>query len=278
MRSANGPLGGSDVNWRAMYWAIIRLSFQRQLTYRAANLAGLATNAFFGLLRASVLIALFAARDSVAGYTVRDAVTYTGLTQALLSYIAVFGWWDLMRTIRSGQVASDLSRPYDFFWYWWAQDVGRAAAQMLTRGLPIMLVYALVYRISLPPTLWHWAALAVSLFLALLASFGWRFLVSLSAFWTHDAVGVGRLAWMLGQFLSGFMMPIKFFPAWLSTLMRLTPFPTMLNTPAEVYLGQLSLAALPGALAVQLAWALLLALLCRAALVVALRKLVIQGG
>jgi hypothetical protein len=45
----SGPLRGPGVNWRAMYWAIIRLSFQRQLTYRTANLAGLATNALFGL-------------------------------------------------------------------------------------------------------------------------------------------------------------------------------------------------------------------------------------
>ncbi len=261
-----------------MYWAVLCLSFRRQMTYRAANLSGLATNAFFGLLRASVLIALFAARDQVAGYTVGDAVTYTGLTQALLSFIAVFGWWDIMRTIRTGQVAADLTRPYDYFWYWWAQDAGRAGAQLLTRGLPIMIIYVLAYRITLPPTPWHWGALVISLLLALLASFGWRFLVSLSAFWTHDAVGVGRLAWTVGQFLSGMMMPIKFLPVWLIAAMRLTPFPSMLNTPAEVYLGQVPLSGLPGALAVQLGWALLLVIVCRAAMAAAMRKLVIQGG
>ena len=34
-------------------------AIQRQLTYRAATLAGLATNFFFGLLRAAVLVALY---------------------------------------------------------------------------------------------------------------------------------------------------------------------------------------------------------------------------
>jgi ABC-2 type transport system permease protein len=42
-----------------MYLALIRMAFQRQLTYRAATLAGLATNVFFGALRAYVLVALF---------------------------------------------------------------------------------------------------------------------------------------------------------------------------------------------------------------------------
>jgi hypothetical protein len=35
-----------------LFWEISKLAFQRQLTYRAATLAGLATNFFFGMLRA----------------------------------------------------------------------------------------------------------------------------------------------------------------------------------------------------------------------------------
>ena len=135
-----------------MYLALARLSFQRQLTYRTANLAGLATNAFFGLLRASVLIALFGARKSVAGYSVGDAVTYTGISQAMISYIAIWGWWDVTRSIRSGEIATDLSRPVDYFWYWVAQDYGRGLGQLLLRGLPIMALYVAFYRVSVPQT------------------------------------------------------------------------------------------------------------------------------
>jgi ABC-2 type transport system permease protein len=261
-----------------MYLALMRLAFQRQLTYRAATLAGLATNAFFGLLRAYVLLALFGARQNVAGYSVRDAVTYTGLTQALIAYIAVWGWWDLIRSIRTGDVASDLSRPYDYFWYWAAQDVGRALAQMLLRGLPMLLLYALFYNITLPPTTLHWLALFPSLLCALLISFGWRFLYSLAAFWTQDAYGVGRAAATLTTFLSGFLMPVAFMPDWLITLMHLTPFPSMVNTPIEIWLGLVREADLPLALSEQVAWVLALVVVDRIVLSVGVRKLVIQGG
>ncbi len=79
------------------------MAFQRQLAYRFANVSGLLTNGFFGLLRAYVLIALFGARHAgrVAGYSIGDAITYTGLIQALIAYIALWGWWDLMRSIKS---------------------------------------------------------------------------------------------------------------------------------------------------------------------------------
>ncbi|MBI3962355.1 MAG: ABC-2 family transporter protein [Deinococcus sp.] len=261
-----------------IYFTLARLAWQRQLTYRAANVAGLLTNAFFGALRAYVLLALFGARDNVAGYSVQAAITYTGLTQALLSYVAIFGWWELIRTIRSGEVAADLSRPLDFFWYWWAQDLGRAAGQLLWRGLPIMLLYALAYQIALPPTALHWLALFISLLLGLMISFTWRFLVSLSAFWAQDAIGIGRLAWTIAMFLSGFLMPVAFFPPWLNTLMHLTPFPAMISTSMEIYLGLISKPALPAALAIQLLWAIILYWLCRLALAAGVRKLVIQGG
>jgi ABC-type uncharacterized transport system permease subunit len=54
------------------YLALTRLAIQRQFIYRAATLAGLATNFFFGLLRAAVMVALFGARPQVAGMSIRD--------------------------------------------------------------------------------------------------------------------------------------------------------------------------------------------------------------
>ncbi len=261
-----------------MYTAIARMAFQRQLAYRTANIAGLVTNLFFGALRAYVLIALFGAQSNVAGYSVRAAITYTGLTQALLASMAIFGWWELIKTIRSGDVASDLSRPLDFFWYWCAQDLGRAAGHLVFRGLPLMALYALVYQIALPPTPAHALAFAASVLLALLISFTYRFIVNLAAFWTQDAIGFGRTAYTISMFFSGFLMPIAFFPPWAVAIMSLTPFPSQINTPVEIYLGLVSGPALPGALAVQLLWFLGLYTLARILLSAGVRKLVIQGG
>ena len=53
-----------------LFWELSKLAFQRQLTYRAATLAGLATNFFFGMLRASVIIALFHGNSEIAGMTI----------------------------------------------------------------------------------------------------------------------------------------------------------------------------------------------------------------
>jgi len=197
-----------------LFWEISKLAFQRQVTYRAAMLAGLATNFFFGMLRASVLIALFHGRSEVAGMTINDAITYTGLTQAAIAFLSFFSWYEVMDSVYTGAVSSDMLKPMNYFNFWLAQDTGRALASFLLRGLTIMIAYAILFDISVPSSAEQWLAFNVVLLLSLLISFSWRFLVNLAAFWTPNALGIGRLAFILSWFMSGFFMPLRFLPAW----------------------------------------------------------------
>jgi ABC-2 type transport system permease protein len=118
------------------YFEVARTAYRRQLIYRWANLAGLLTNIFFGAILSYVMIALFHARPVAAGYNVRDVLRYIWLVQAMVMIVLTFGWYDLMLTIRSGEVVSDLSKPCDFYWYWFSREMGRSAYYLLFRGLP----------------------------------------------------------------------------------------------------------------------------------------------
>jgi ABC-2 type transport system permease protein len=261
-----------------LFWELVKLSFQRQLAYRAATLAGLATNFFFGLLRASVLTALYGARREVAGISLDGVITYTGLTQAMIAFLSLFSWYDVMNSVYSGDIASDLLKPMNYYSFWLALDLGRATASLFIRGLTIMIAYALFFGITLPHTGVQWLALGVALGLSWLLSFSWRFLVNLVAFWTPNALGVGRFVFILSWFLSGFMMPLRFFPDWFVRLCYLTPFPHAVNTVVEVYLGVLTGPALIGALLGQLLWILVLVGAGQLVLRAGVRQLVIQGG
>ncbi len=48
------------------YFEVARRSFQRQLAYRTANLAGIAVNGFFMCLRVFIFASVLAQRSSVA--------------------------------------------------------------------------------------------------------------------------------------------------------------------------------------------------------------------
>lgn len=261
-----------------LVFELAKKAFQRQMAYRAANVAGLFTNLFFGMLRASVMVAVFAHRENVGGYTLSRAITFTGLTQALLAPIHLWGWRFVTDTIKSGAIVSDLARPIDFYLYWLAQDMGRALYHLAFRGMPILLLYSLLFPIILPVGVSQWGLFVVSLSLALLLAFSLNFAVNLAAFWVVDAIGIIRITGLVHTFLSGFLVPAAFFPSWLGLLARLTPFISIVNTPVEVYLGVASGSHALQAVLEQLLWLLLLILLGRRLLRRGIRKLTIHGG
>jgi ABC-2 type transport system permease protein len=261
-----------------LFIELTKTSFQRQLTYRAATFAGLTTNFFFGMLRVAVMIALFGSRGDVNGYSLRNAITFTGLTQSLIGFLSLFGWYDMMNSIYTGAVACDLLKPMGYFNFWLAQDLGRALAQLVLRGFTMMIAYAVLIGISYPNGISQWVSLIASLILAWLISFSWRFLLNLSGFWTPDARAIGRFGFALLYFVTGFLMPLRFFPDWFVKICEYTPFPHMVNTVVEVYLGVLNGPELAWALVKQVGWTILLIYACRIMLKAGVRRLVIQGG
>ncbi|HRQ38344.1 MAG TPA: ABC-2 family transporter protein [Chloroflexota bacterium] len=261
-----------------LFWEFTNRSFQRHLTYRAAAMAGLVTNFFFGILRVSVLLAILGDQESIEGYGRAELFTYMALTQAIIAYLSLFGWYDLINAVHSGEVATDLLKPMGFVNFWLARDVGRAAVALLLRGIVIMAAYSLFFDMVHPTSVAQATAVAVSLILALLISFGFRFLLNLSAFWSPNARGIGRFGFTISWFFSGFLMPLAFFPEWVQQIAYLTPFPYCLNVIVEIYTGQVTGAALWQTLIIQLLWVILLFSLAHLALRPAIKRLVILGG
>ncbi|WP_221089070.1 ABC transporter permease [Deinococcus aquaedulcis] len=270
--------GGALLSPLALPWAVARLGFRRQFAYPQAALWGLITNTFFGVLRVAVLLALFGTRPQVAGYTAQDAITYTGLTQAFIMALSLFGWTDFMRTVHRGEVAADLLRPLNLLGFWAAQDAGRAAGQFVLRGLPMLLLFEALWGMVWPDGALGWLQTTLSVLLAWACGFLFRFLVNCAAFWSPDAAGFGRFGWAVLGLGCGFLMPLAFFPDWVQAWLSWTPFPAMLNTVVEVWVGVQRGAAAWEALGVQAAWALGMLAVTAFTLHRGLRRLEVAGG
>ncbi|MBD0329949.1 MAG: ABC-2 family transporter protein [Thermoleophilia bacterium] len=261
-----------------LYWEIARRGYRRYAAYPGATLAGIFTNTIFGFMLAYILLAVFRERDTVGSYDAVDAVTYVWLSQGLLMTVYLWGWYDVALRVQSGEVATDLQRPLDFQGYWLAQDLGRGLYHALFRGVPPFLVGLLVFDVRLPGDPLVWFAFPLSVALAVTASFAFRFLWNLTAFWLLDYRGVAILASVASSFFSGQYIPIAFFPDALATVAWALPFAAMVQAPVEVFLGHARGVELLGLLAVQAFWALALLLAGRAVYGSGTRKLVIQGG
>ncbi|PDP87615.1 ABC transporter permease [Glycomyces fuscus] len=264
-----------------VYFAVYARGLHRYSTYRAATVAGTLTNSVFGAINATVMLALFAARPEVNGYDAGDAVTQVFLGQALLGMVAVMGPpLELGERVRSGAVGADLMRPVSLQGWWLAEDLGRATFNLVFRGVPTFTVGLLLFDLDLPEDPFRWAAVLLSAVLATLVSFGLRYLYELAGFWLMDSTGIWAVAGLLGPVAAGVLLPLTLFPPALADVLRLLPWASMVQVPAEVMLGKDTLpgGTVLGGLALQAGWAAALFGLGAWTTARATRKVVVQGG
>ncbi|WP_320782226.1 ABC transporter permease [Streptomyces sp. CRN 30] len=261
-----------------VYVAVVASGFRRYATYRAATAAGVFTNTVFGLILVYTYLALWDERPGLGGYDEAQAVTYVWVGQALLSTLAIGGGGvenELMERIRTGDIAIDLYRPADLQLWWLAADLGRALFQLLGRGVVPFAFGCLFFPVSLPGRVSTWVAFLVAVVLAMVVGYGIRFLLAVSTFWLLDGAGVVQIGALAGLFCSGLMLPLNVFPGAFGEAVRLLPWSSLLQAPADVLLGE---ADPLGVFAFQAGWAVVLLAAGRLLQSAATRRVVVQGG
>jgi ABC-2 type transport system permease protein len=262
-----------------LWWEVAKRSFVRHSTYRAATFAGVFTNTVFGFIKAAILLAVYRERDVVGGFDAIDAVTFTFVSQGFLAVVGAFaGHLGLADRIQSGSIVTDLFRPVDLQWFELATDVGRAAFQLCVRAAVPLIVGGIALHLRIPSSPVVWAAFLLSLTIGLVVSFAIRFLVTTSTFWSLDYRAPSQMSVVITMFMSGFVVPVGFFPDWLETLARALPYVAFVQLPIEVFLEKHTGVELIPVVLTQLAWAVVLLALGRVVLARATRRMVVQGG
>lgn len=265
-----------------LYLAVAAGGFRRYATYGTATAAGVFTNTVFGFIVASTYIALWDQRPGLGGYDQAQALTFVWVSQSLLAAAALLGGGfqdEMQERVRTGDIAVDLYRPADLQMWWLAADMGRAAFQLLGRGVVPLLVGALAFRLALPADPARWLLFLVSVTLGLVVSFAVRYLLGLAAFWLMDGAGINLIATVITIFFSGMLLPLTVFPGGFGEFVRVLPWAAMVQVPMDVLLGEHAGAGgAVEALAFQAGWACVLLGAGRLLQSAATRKVVVQGG
>ncbi|MER0480153.1 ABC-2 family transporter protein [Streptomyces sp. Edi2] len=263
------------------YAAVAAGSFRRYATYRIATVAGVFTNTVFGFIVAFTYIALWDERPHLGGYDQAQALAFVWTGQALLACTGLMGSGgleELQERIRTGDIAVDLYRPADLQLWWLAADLGRAALQLVARGVVPMAVGALAFPLALPGDALTWGCFLLSVLLGVLVSFTLRYLVALASFWLLDGTGLALISGLACMFFSGMVLPLRVFPGALGEVAQLLPWAAVLQVPADALVGARSGGALLRGLVFQAGWAVALLALGRLVQSAATRKVVVHGG
>jgi ABC-2 type transport system permease protein len=268
------------------YLAVLAGRFQLTLQYRAAALAGFATQCWFGVIRILVFAAFYAGGAAQAPMSLTNAIAYTWLGQAFLAFMPWGADPEVAAMVRSGAVAYERLRPVDTYLFWYARAIAWSVAKVLPRAA-LMLVFAMVLmplvglgKWGLPlPASWSAAGLfAISAIGMALLSAAFTVLINVIMAATMTDRGANTLMTPLANFFSGGIVPLAFFPDALRPWLRAQPFAGLVDIPFSIYFGGLAGAEAWGAIGLQFAWVLVLAVFGRWWLGRVMLRLQIQGG
>ena len=260
------------------YWAALSARFRALLQYRAAALAGMATQLFWGLIRVMIFEAFYRSTTAGQPMSAGEVMTYIWLGQAFFAILPSRADDDMREQIRSGGVGYELLRPVDLYAFWYCRSLAWRSAPVLLRAPPLI-VFALLLVNMDPPASWDSAAaFALSMCAAILLSAAFTTLFNITLMWTISGDGVNALAPAFVMVLSGMLLPVPLYPDWAQTALNILPFRGLMDTPFRLYMGHIPSSALALHLAHQLAWTVAIVILGRWILSRGIRRLVIQGG
>ena len=264
---------------RWKYLSLVQMSVQRTLAYRRTVLINLAASLVWLVASYYLWKAVFVSRTQIGDFDWDMMRTYILLAYAV-NVLLSSSWstFRVMSIIRTGEIATELIRPFDFLYAQFSMSLGGALVEGLFSSLIAGAIGLIVFHIRLPVSPLAGALFLVSVVLGFANKFLINYLVALVCFWTKNSLGLAWAQTAVVNILSGALIPLEFFPNWLRTITLYLPFQAVINAPLSIYLGSVQGAGIAITLAIQTAWIVALLGLGRLLWRPSLRALEIQGG
>lgn len=259
------------------YFAALGARFRLLLQYRAAAIAGLATQLFWGVIRVNIFDAFYRSSNAPQPMTATEVITYIWLGQACFRMLPWDADKELREMVRTGSVAYEMLRPVDIYAFWFSKNLAGRIAPTLLRFVP-MLPFAALLGMRPPPTLPSFGAFALALAGAVALSCAISTLMAISLLWTLSGEGVNRILPAIMFLASGMIIPLPLYPDWAQGLIAALPFRGLVDLPFRLYSGNLPAESVWGVVGIQAAWTVALIVVGRRILARGLRRLVVQGG
>jgi ABC-2 type transport system permease protein len=244
-------LGGVGRAARA-YPSLLRVGFAESVAYRAEMLVWMLTTTM--PLVSLALWSAVAEAAPVGRFTQSRFAAYFLATLVVRQATSSWIVWEMNQEIRQGTLSRRLLKPVHPLVTYSAENLS-ALPLRAALALPITLL-ALVFIEpgALPRTPLQIGVLLVSVFGAWLINFFSMAMIGTLAFFFESSTAVFEIWLCAFMLLSGYLVPLEIFPAWLRDVSAVLPFRYTLAFPVEVMTGMLGGTEMLRNLAIQWAY------------------------
>ena len=264
------------------YYSLFKMRLVKGLQYRAAALAGIGTQFFWGFMYIMIYEAFYKSTSASQPIPFHQLIQVLWLQQSFLVFVML--WFrdnELIDLITSGNIAYELCRPSDLYSFWYAKLIAQRLSSALLRCFPIIFIAALLpspYNFMPPSSLLVFVFFLIALILGLILVVAISMLIYISIFYTMSPTGSLLIFSVFGEFFSGLVIPVPLMPEALKTIVYLLPFRYTSDLPFRIYAGNIGIKEAVLSIIAQLLWIFLIVNLGKFWINNALKKVVIQGG
>lgn len=264
------------------YYSLFKVRLLKGLQYRVAALAGVSTQFFWGFMYIMIFQAFYSSTSTLQPISLRELIQVIWLQQSFLVFIML--WFrdkELINHITSGNIAYELCRPTNIYNFWYAKLIAQRLAGAMLRCFPILFIAFLLpypYNFSLPPSMISFVLFLIALLLGLVLIVAISMLIYVSMFYTMSPTGSLLMFGVLGEFLSGLLIPVPLMPEALKKIAYILPFRYASDLPFRIYAGNIGVNEAIVSIGVQILWISIIVFLGKLWMNKALKRIVVQGG
>lgn len=232
------------------------MEWSKLLQYRADIMLWMITDAATPLISLAVWYTI--AQHASSGPSPKETFTYYILVMLTVSITNAWGGFFLAMEILNGDVVKDLMKPFPLFWNYILNNITEKVIKLLI-PLPLFLIAITLFQSAFTESIYDirlWLICLVSLFLAVSLGFTLDILFGILAFWLEDAQQLRNFKDTLGAITSGILIPIAVMPEKVQTVINVLPFRSIITTPIEIILGNLTTLGIIQGISIQIAWLL----------------------
>ncbi len=214
--------------------------------------------------------------DTIAGYTYNQMIWYVCTTEIIVLTIGTMTLYEISRDIKSGAIAYQLNKPYNYVLYVFANTMGASFIKFcLYAATGAVLGTVLV---GAPPIndLLALPSFAVSFVLSIIMQFFMLMTIGLSAFFAEESRPFffiySKLVLMLGTFI-----PLEFFPQWMQTILKYLPFSFVTWGPAKILVA-FDINHAFSTISMQLLWVAIVIMICFGVFNKGVKNIHVHGG
>jgi ABC-2 type transport system permease protein len=200
---------------------------------------------------------------TLSGYTYSQLILYFAMTVFVQNLVTPGeDEWQIATEIRDGKMSFLLLKPLNYLAYRFTLYASNRLLYMavLLPGIALIFFF-LREHITLPSHALTWIFFALGTAMAALIQFFIAYAIAMLAFWILEISTVVFMVFSIEYFLSGQIFPLDMLPAWLSAIVKWSPFPYEMYFPVQIFMERVGGAKLAQGLAIQAFWVVVMWLL-----------------